>query len=350
MANENLMGAGEGESPLTKPAVPNVDVRTMNSDMQSINTGSPVPKPYVPQAIPENMAVIPPVLNTSVPDQSFQIPQADTTTFGSPTPEMSAKKNSKGIFTAIIVFIAVVGLAALGYFVIYPIFFANQAAPVVENTSPVAEQPTLPAPEPAPIPEATPTPEPVAPAPAHVSILTTPASGQMEATAVTTRATLAGLNLGNSASPSLTEMIYRNSAGELVKTADILKTMTGFNISENSALSSAFNELSGTGFVYADANGRWLGFAAQLNSSADLASVSATFSQAFESVSDYSSLFAGAPGAAKTWKASQVAGTTNHRFLTFANSGFAIDYGWVGNKLVISTSFDGFKEIIKRLQ
>ena len=96
--------------------------------------------------------------------------------------------------------------------------------------------------------------------------------------------------------------------------------------------------------------GRWLGFAAQLNSSADLTSISTAFSQAFESVSDYSSLFAGAPGAAKIWKASQVTGTTNHRFLTFANSGFAIDYGWVGNKLVISTSFDGFKEIIKRLQ
>lgn len=346
------MGTGEGESPLMKPAVPNVDVRTMSSDMQSINTGSPAPKPYVPQAAPENMAVIPPTPNASVPDQSFQIPQADTT-FGSPMPEVPTKKSGKGIFTAVIVFIAVVGLAALGYFVIYPIFFANQAAPVVENTNPVTEQPVLPAPEPTPTPEPAPIPEATStptPAPAHISVLTTPADGQIEATAITTGATLAGLNLGSSASPSLTEMIYKNSAGEVIKPAEILNVMTGLNISENSALSSAFNELSGTGFVYADANGRWLGFAAQLNSSADLASVSATFNQVFESVSNYGSLFAGAPGAAKTWKASQVAGATNHRFLTFANSGFAIDYGWVGNKLVISTSFDGFKEIIKRLQ
>ena len=41
MANENFIGTGEGESPLMKPAAPNVDMRTMNSDMQSINTGGP---------------------------------------------------------------------------------------------------------------------------------------------------------------------------------------------------------------------------------------------------------------------------------------------------------------------
>ncbi|MEK7651170.1 MAG: hypothetical protein AAB377_01425 [Patescibacteria group bacterium] len=358
MANENLMGAGEGESPLMKPAAPNVDVRTMSSDMQSINTGSPTPKPYVPQTAPENMAVVPPVPNTSVPDQSFQIPQADTT-FGSPMPEIPVKKSGKGVFTAIIVFIAVVGLAALGYFVIYPIFFANPnsfpiAIPINMNPNPA---PALPATEPTPISEPAPITEvvsstapvaPATPAPTHVSILTIPADSKLElSTVLKYGPVLSNLALNTTASPSLTEIIYKDSNGNLLETADILKNVLKL---EALAFNYQFNEGGAAGMVYNDSkNVRSLGFVFQLADNTDLETKISGL-QSFIEKLGFSGIFSGNPGAEKAWKSSQVSGASNHRYLTFENPGFTIDYGWVGNKLVIATSFDGFKEIIKRLQ
>ncbi len=349
------MGTGEGESPLMKPAAPNVDVRTMSSDMQSINTGSPAPKPYVPQAAPENMTAIPPIPPASVPDQSFQIPQADTT-FGSPMPEMPVKKSGKGIFTAIIVFIAVVGLAALGYFVIYPIFFADPTTPVVENINPnpvpalPAAEPT-PTPEPAPITEAVSSTAPVAPAtpaPTHVSILTIPADSKLElSTVLKYGPVLSNLALNTTASPSLTEIIYKDSNGNLLETADILKNVLKL---EALAFNYQFNEGGAAGMVYNDSkNVRSLGFVFQLANNTDLETKISGL-QSFIEKLGFSGIFSGNPGAEKAWKSSQVSGASNHRYLTFENPGFTIDYGWVGNKLVISTSFDGFKEIIKRLQ
>ncbi len=349
MANENFIGTGEGESPLMKPAAPNVDMRTMNSDMQSINTGGPAPKPYIPQAAPENMAVIPPVPNVSVPDQSFQIPQADIT-LGSPMPEMPAKKNSKGIFTAIIVFIAVVGLAALGYFVIYPIFFSNTAAPVapvVENANPNPE-PLPPVNEPGPAPVSNSIPEAISTAPAHVSILTIPADSKLELNTVLKYGpVLSNLTLNTIASPSLTEIIYRDSNGNLLKTADIIKNVLEL---EALAFNYQFNEEGAAGIIYNDSkNVRSLGFVFQLADNTDLETKISGL-QSFIEKFGFSEIFSSNPGVEKAWKSSQISGASNHRYLTFENPGFTIDYGWVGNKLVISTSFDGFKEIIKRLQ
>ncbi len=353
MANNNFypgqnpgqsIGSGEGEVPLAKPTAPNMDVRTMGSDMQSINTENPAPKPYAPPvSAPDNIPVAPPTPVNPSPDQSFQIPSMDAAT---PSPEMTPKKSSKGIFTAIIVFIVVVGLAALGYFVIYPIFFANPATP------PVATNPT---PEPAPTPAPVPTPEPIpaptpAPTPApHISLFTTPADGQIEATAVTTGAALSGLTI-TATSPSLSELIYKDQTGNLTKFADVLKTITGLDISSNNGLKTAFNDQTAMGLVYADVDGRWLGVTAKLADTADVATVSAAFKEVFEAIPSYAGLFSSDPGTSQTWKDGQVTGVTGNRYLLFSKSGFAVDYGWVGSKLVVMTSYNGFKEVAKRVQ
>lgn len=359
MANDNFypgqvpgqpLGTGEGESPLAKPTVPNMDVRTMDSDLRSVNTGNSAPKPYAPQAVaPDNIPVAP--ISTPAPftpDQSFQAPQADTNAIpsGEPTP----KKGGKTIFTVIIAAIVVIGLAALGYFVIYPIFFAAPAETVpalVENPNPI---PT-PTPEPTPIPENIPTPPATVTAPAHISLFTIQSDSQFETSVITTGATLANVVLSTTAAPAISEVTYKDSNGNLMKFSDIFKTATGLDISTNQTLGAAFNDLTATGLIYTDSNNsRWLGFTAQLASGADVASVSAAFKQILESTTDYSGLFASAPGTAQTWRDGQVAGATGVRYLLFSDSGFAIDYGWVGNKLVVVTSYNGFKETVRRVQ
>ncbi len=337
------LGTGEGESPLAKPVVPNADVRTMGSDLGSINTGASAPKPYAPPvSAPENIPLAPTAPTAPVPSQSFQIPQMDA---AGESKKAAPKKSSKGIFTALIVFIVVIGLAALGYFVIYPIFFAAPA-----EIAPAPATPVLPAPTPAAATAPNePTPITGAPAPAlpHISLFTTPP----DTTTVTTDSGLSVLALNTSAAPGLSEIVYKDSAGNLVKFTDILKSATGLDLSSNQVLATAFDDQTAAGLVYTDSNGnRWLGFTAQLMSGSDRQNASAAFEQSFEAVGDYSGLFSSNPGTAQTWKAGQIAGVTDNRYLLFGNAGFALDYGWTGNKLIIVTSYSGFKEAAKRLQ
>jgi len=340
------LGTGEGESPLAKPTVPNMDVRTMASDMQSINTGSPTPKPYAPAApssgnIPSFSAPTPP---PPAPEQSFQIPQTDTSAT-STSPETPVKKSNKGLFTVIIIVIAVIALAALGYFVIYPIFFASPVTPAPVATTPATE------PTPTPTPENTPAPAPTVPAPVHISLFTVPADSSLEMSTVTTGATLANTSLNTTAAPAISEITYKDSSGNLMRFSDILRAATGLDIATSQILATAFNDLTATGLIYVDSNNaKWLGFAAQLASGADTASVGAAFKQTLESVTNYDGFFVSAPGTAQTWKDGQISGVTGNRYLLFSNSGFAVDYGWVGSKLVIMTSYNGFKEAARRLQ
>ncbi len=316
----------------------------MASDAQSINTGSPTPKPYAPQAsAPENIPVAP-MPAAPAPNESFQIPQADANANqpGEPAP----KKSGKGIFTVLIVVIVVAGLAALGYFVVYPIFFApaelaTEDAPPTPPIEPAPENPAPTAPENEPAPASA----------LHASLFTTPADSQFETSVITTGATLTNITLNTTVAPAISEIVYKDSTGNLMKFSDILKGAVGLDISANPILGTVFNDLTATGLIYLDSNNaKWLGFAAQLASGADAAAVSAAFKQAFESVNEHNALFSSAPGTAQAWKDGQITGVTGNRYLLFSNSGFAIDYGWVGNKLVIMASYEGFKEAVRRLQ
>lgn len=358
MANENFfpgqipgqpLGTGEGESPLAKPVVPNTDVRTMASDIQSINTGAPAPKPYAPQtSAPENLPTAP----------SFQIPQMDAVPL-TPQEPPAPKKGMSGLFVSLISLIAVLGLAALGYFVVYPIFFAapaeiiNTNNEVVPATNQEAVLPEANEPIP-PIMESPTTTEPISEQPApvlpsRISAFSIPADAIIESASAVTGAALSGLKFTASSSPNIAEIVYKNSNGDFIKFADILKATTGADISGTS-IENSFNDQSAAGLVYTDKNGvRWLGLIAPLKTGENLESDMAAFKTAFEKSADYNNLFIGDAGAQKVWKSSAVAGLTGHQYLLFANASFAIDYGWVGNKVIIMTSFDGLKEAIKRI-
>lgn len=104
-----------------------------------------------------------------------------------------------------------------------------------------------------------------------------------------------------------------------------------------------------TTFVYKDANGSWPGYIFKVNDPANLTAVS-TAIKGIESSVNLPNLFLTSPGAAKGgFKDGLVVGNTKARYITYTAAGASINYAWFNNYLVVSTSFNGFKEALKLL-
>ncbi len=364
MGNENInpgqwqqnkpLGTGEGESPIVNTAQnPRVEARTMGSDISSIQTGGDTtPKTYAPQPAP---TVASPGASaektTGLGPQSFELPKID---LGSQEPSTEPAKKKGGVFVALVVFIVIVGLAALGYFVIYPLFFGESEPTPMVSTAPESQTPPVvpPAEEAPATTTATTTPEAPAPEPekpAHVSVFKTPADTVMESAAVLTGSSLASITLSSEKKPGLTEVTYREPSGTLVSFKALMQAIFGSDVSSD-VLATAFPEANTSGFIYTDANGnRALGIIAQAGSSASLAEIKPALAQAFESGKSLTNVFVSDPGTPGLWKDGQTNGVAN-RYLTFSNPGFSINYGWSGNVLVISGSYEGFKTTLQHLQ
>ncbi len=360
MANETInpgqwqpnkpLGTGEGESPMMNSAQgPRIEARTMGSDVSSIQTGDAAPKAYTPQPSTPAPAGSGPSAAPLNP-QSFELPQIDLGS-QSQVPQEPVKKK-KGIFVVLVTFIIIVGLAALGYFVVYPLFFESQPAPVTtpETQTPPPETPPAEQPSVPPVSEtpATTTPETTQPEkPIHVSVFKTPADNSMESASVITGASLGSVTLPNTQSPSITEVIQKDTLGNLGSFGTIMQSIFGGDFS---SLQGMFPGTNVSEFIYIGQNGnRSLGVIAEINSSTPLAATKSAFAQIFEASQGLSGIFANDPGTKGSWKDGQTSGVSN-RYLAFSNPGFSINYGWSGTKLVISGSYDGFKAALQRVQ
>ena len=376
------LGTGEGESPLAKPSevskAPQVDVRTSASDIKSMQeSGGGPPRPYTPPPPP------PPTEGGSgqkIPSaptekQSFsqvfkppQVEQPSITPAKLPDSlggmQISDKKSKKGLFLGILALIIVVGVAAAGYFFVYPIFFQTPEEIEVPQ-EPVSSTPT----EIPTVPEVPVVPEvPAVP----------PEDEQVEEET--------GILEESSLTPTITEhaSLFKMSA-DLSEDASLsafdlsgVRGATQFTTAEVSVFKeivlkdseSNFVSLSGlmdvllagiftsdvvgtfepdfTMFAYTDDKGTWPGYVMKLKSDSVLADVKSSISQ-IESDTNITNLFLTDPGSSATWKSGQVEGVSN-RYLTFGQSGAGLNYGWLDNTLVIGTSYPGFQEALKRLK
>ncbi len=351
------LGTGEGESPMINTAQnPRVEARTMGSDISSIQTGDATPKTYTPQQAPAAASPSAPAEKTAgVNPQSFELPKMDIG-MNQQTP-MGPVKKKNGVFVALVVFIIVVGLAALGYFVVYPLFFGKSEPTPIVNTAPEPQVPptTPPAEEPlattTATSTATTTPETAVPPekPSHVSVFKTPADVSAESTSVITGASLSGVTFSSPKAPSVTEVVNKDATGNLVSFGTIMQTIFGGDFSSG-ALLNGFPSANVSEFIYTNASGnRALGIIAKADAAASLAGLKTAFAQAFEASKGLAGVFAADPGTPGSWKDGQTSGVQN-RYLTFSNSGFSINYGWSGNVLIVSGSYDGFKAALQHLQ
>lgn len=355
-----VLGTGEGEVPLAKQ-MPDVNMRTMASDVSSIKEmGGGDPRPYAPKEMPASPmparkeVVVPPIIPPVVPPQpdaaSPMMPEGGIQ--GAP----EKKKSNSGIFVGVAVFVTLIGLAAVVYFFVLPMFLSDNSGPVDEGTPPAQEQVVPPAEEPvvppAELPAATSTeggPEAGLPkmpvVEVHASLFATPADLSAEATLgeVTVDAVKKAFEASLVEVPVLREMVFKGSDGKVLAFENIVPLFVpGTFSSTTSALFSS----DATFFSYTDSKGVWPGFALKLASDADLAAAK-TAIQTMETNNEFASLFLTSPGTPTTWKDGKV-NDAAARYIPFSVQGVAFNYAWFDRTLVVSTSYAGAQAAAKK--
>lgn len=103
-----------------------------------------------------------------------------------------------------------------------------------------------------------------------------------------------------------------------------------------------------TAFAYYDVNGVWPGYVFQLKSGSDLTAAKSGFAgmEASKNLTNFYLVNPGTPAAFKD--GAPISGNTV-RYLSYSKAGASFNYGWLGNYLVLSTSYSGFKEASKLL-
>lgn len=368
--NSPAIGTGEGESPLMK-GQEKVDMRTLSSDMNSTQqSGGGAPRPYTPgqdqspavaqktdQITPPGMAVkdmgvVPP-----------QTPSGGTPSVHEKGPDMPKSGNGKGPFVAILVFIVIVGLAAVGYFFIYPNFFApsgdNQqaATPPVETqqngqtpTVPVATTtvPTTPTSTESQVPadNTTSTPPSVSTVEIHSSFFKTPADLVFDTklTSFGLADLTAPLAFNPTSLPLLREIVWKTENNKPLAFSQVSSIFlpTFFSSSFTDSFEPDF-----TMFSYTNTSGTWLGFVAKLKDGVTMGPVQDSMS-GLQHDPDLKNLFLEDPGVMGAWKDGKVL-THAASEVSFAKSGATLSYVWFDRYLIVSTNLDAAKEAATRL-
>ncbi len=360
----SFIGTGEGEVPLATPAQMPDLMRTAVSDLRSLQeTGGQTVKPYIPETV-SPAAFSPQEAPAKMPAENrngggnFQPPQIETQAPAAGAQPVPAGQHKKGLVGALVAFLIVVVVAAGGYFFIYPKFFANnnQPAAITEN------QPTVPANENV---EPNPSPEFTVPA-AEVPPTTT-----STATSTPTAETPIHLSLLNDAATkqetielsSLDVAAFKNALAKNVATTD--PTLKEINLQDANKIPLTFSQLSGlllpdvfttatagqfesnqySLLVFSNSQGAWLSYLAKPKSGADLTDLKNKIS-AIEQTASLKSLFLKETGEATgAWKS----GTIN-RYLSYPQNGNALNYGWINNQLLITTSYPAWQAINAKVQ
>lgn len=357
---EKPLSTGEGEAPL----VPKIDLRTMASDLGSIKeSGGGPPRPYVPPPPTFNKPEEP-VGAASPPFEPPKIGETAPVQFPAGVP-LEGKPKSKGLFVVILAVIIIVGLGAIGYFFVYPYFFKQSKEEAVEAPPPTPKEeapaPILPAVPTIPEAELSPpgeeaatttetspieTPPPPLTTPSHVSLFKKAADASSEVNLAALDLTSLKQAWGSETAevPVLKELVVKENEA-LVGSADLLKILLPTLFGEGPNLFEDDFSL----FVYVKANGTWPGFILKKKSDAESAQITSRLT-ALEATNEIVNLYVSDPGTPSgVWKNGSTSGISN-RYTTFSKAGYALNYGWVGDLLVFSASYDGFKEAVKRLQ
>lgn len=352
------LGTGEGEAPLAppigSPPAPKVEARTMASDSESIRTsGGSAPQPYVPKPAAPPMPPPPPPPRSGV----FTPPQIQPTTTPPPprppvppigpapiAPGVPPKPKSKrGLIVGLVSFLVVVGLAAIGYFFLYPIFFAEETPPAPPTPPPAAPTPPTP-PETPPVP---PSPfEGIQGLPSHTSRFAVPADATVtiEPAAPTLAAWKAALPTGTAEVALFRELTVKLPDGKIMPFAEVAKLLVPNFFTD--AMTASF-EPDATYYAYTNRDGTWFGLAAALKTGASLGAAQDAMSALQRDAANVN-FFAADPGAAKPWKDARIGGRSAS-LGEFSAPGAALSYVWVGNTLLISTNVAGAEEAAKRL-
>lgn len=324
--NNNSVSGGRNVPP---PPPPPIAIRTMDSDVKSIEqTGGAGPVPQM-VSIKETEKPTEPINDIKINVPGYEgpeeklftpetLPSADDTT--------GTKKNSD--FSRMIIFIVLfvvvaAGLGVAGYF-LYPMFFSSQ-----ETTTPP--------------PAATTTP-PITPPISikHNSYITS--DGATAPVLSLTQA--AAIQIATGTKSIIKEVILQDANNSQVAFSKYFPSIiTEFTDNDLRVLF----EDDFTSFLYYAGSNTWPGYVVKLKTGVPAAVAQMTIGK-MEAYSSLVNLFLSNPGdkSAAGFKNGQINGKPS-RYITFSTKDAAINYVFVGNYLLISTSYAGALEAEKRL-
>jgi len=287
----------------------------MQSDIKSISQGEVTPTPEIVSPRP------------SFDDRAAQnfIPDAAGPMLTDETP---MPKSHRGLW-AIIAIVVIIALAAVGYFVIYPMMSSPVVEPIVEN------QPMTPV-ESAPV---------LAP---HVSALSGSAilipQVAVKLDTVSREAIVQALtDQGAFVGEGLTEVTFQDTTGGQMPLPTFLTALLPDFLDAQSITTYATDDF--TAYIFKDKAGIWPGYIFNLKPEGG-----ATLSQWLASLekTNLGAFFVTEAGTLGAFKDGTVKGV-NDRFATGAIAGASFSYAVTATNLHISTSYEGLKAALGAL-
>lgn len=369
------IGTGEGEVPLATISSQNTTIRTMASDKESLKaTGGTGPQAYSPtpqadarttikppadfpqpQKIQQKEIFTPSQVTPPTPPQVFS-----TTSETTPPPDAQNTRVSK-ILLMLLLFLVIAALALAGYYFVYPAMTKDRPTlPEGESASSPSKKPAIPeiplvteqassSPTETPSSVSTST-QNSSKSPSKQSLFRISSDSTTQAELKTADLSSYNSLLGTQASqtPSFKEIVV-TQAGTTTTFPELMSLLLPNVFAAD--LLQAFESYSI--FTYSDQLGTWPGYAVKLASGQSVSSRAAEFQVQIESSAPetIARLYPISPGAGQTWKQGKTGDILN-RYLVYSKDNFAIslNYGWVNNVLIISTSYDGFKEALRRIR
>ncbi|MBU2101734.1 hypothetical protein KKH05_03415 [Patescibacteria group bacterium] len=308
-----------GPSPVSPPPPPKeVDIRTMASDQESLVSSGGLGT----------------TATTVKPPTPLDQPVKKIDSAGAPAKSASGNKKALLIGLGIIIFLG--AAAAVANFWVLPIFL--NGTDVVEPEA-VAPEEVVELPQPTPTIQSF----------VHKSFLKGPTDVEVELMAsevslVAIKEALTSIAAEAIASEdTLTEFsVTTGDEGRPVIAEDFIRALLP-DVTPEISIEEDF-----TGFLYNDGENVWPGYVFSFRADAeDKDLLKGILSEDIEASSALSNLFLDDPGAAFSdifKDGSKEGELTSARYLAYENGG-SINYGWKGDKFVISTSYTGFKAV-----
>lgn len=358
-----FIGTGEGEAPLATPAQMPDLMRTAASDMKTFQeTGGQNVKPYIPETVSpasfspqNNQETEKSAAAPKAPGQDFQ-PAAATPV--SEKKAVPAKNHKKGFVGGLVAFGVVIVLAAVGYFFIYPMLNSQSEAelpaiipetPATENLEviPPTEQTEAPI---VPIVPAATTTEPTAEEETpgqtmetHVSLLTdTDSAQEVILPTVSADGIKNSITDTTSETAAIKEIQLKKETGEPASFSEVMASFLPTVFTEETA--AQFESYQYSVLAFTNSQGTWLGYVGQAKTGTDLPALKNKVN--LIEAANLTSAFLGTAGEqVGEWKSG-----ANNRYLAFSQKNNALNYGWLGSKLLITTSYPAWQAISAKIQ
>ena len=318
------------------PTTPEVVVRTMESDIRSVQvTGEAVAQPVTPP---------PPVAPAAVQVAPVQFP---TQVAPAPAPMPDVRETKSGrLLLWLFMLILIVGIGWGAYKYGLPAYRAMMPTESAPEEQTVTEPESAGLSDPAAL---------VPPAPPAITPLGT-AQGTLpkietDGTATSITAALAAeAAKTKSASGTLTEVAILNAGAPMS-----FATVMGALLPEaktnglDGILTAAFDPVF-SAYLFYDDRGAWPGYIAKINpaSQIDVATLASRL-QALEA-SSYKNLFLADPGTPATFRTGQARDKYIDRFVSLATEGALFSYGIFGDYVIVNTSNNGLVKALDMLK